>query len=87
MNEVTKSPNMTVTTGTLNSTVVAVVAIGVVALFFNLFVWPSIKTNILNSTKCSSVTNCVCSGKACKCSYLSENKLQEVTCPNNNIKK
>ena len=35
-------------------TVVTVVAIAAVAAFFYAFIWPSIKTNILNSTKCSS---------------------------------
>ena len=41
-------------TGELNMTVVTVVAIAAVAAFFYAFIWPSIKTNILNSTKCSS---------------------------------
>lgn len=85
MNEATKSPSMGAI-GELNTTVIAVVAIGVVALFFNLL-WPSIKANVLNSTKCSSATNCQCTGKTCKCIYFSETKAQEVTCPNNNIKK
>lgn len=72
-------------TGELNMTVVTVVAIAAVAAFFYAFVWPSIKTNILNSTKCSSVTDCQCTGKTCKCTYWDENnKSQEVTCPNNN---
>lgn len=72
-------------TGELNMTVVTVVAIAAVAAFFYAFVWPSIKTNILTSTKCSSVTDCQCTGKTCKCTYWDENnKPQEVTCPNNN---
>ncbi len=72
-------------TGELNMTVVTVVAIAAVAAFFYAFVWPSIKTNILNSTKCSSVTDCSCTGKTCKCTYWDENNnAQEVTCPNNN---
>ena len=72
-------------TGELNMTVVTVVAIAAVAAFFYAFVWPSIKTNILNSTKCSSVTDCKCTGKTCKCTYWDENNnAQEVTCPNNN---
>lgn len=88
MNEATKNSGMTVATGQLNTTVVTVAAIGAIALFFNVFVWPSIKTNIVNSTKCSTTTNCVCTGKNCKCMYLSgNNKMQEITCPNNNIKK
>lgn len=86
MKEATKSPSMGAI-GELNATVISVVAIGAVALFFNLFVWPSIKTNVLNSTKCASVTNCECIGKTCECTYFSGNKAQEVTCPNNSIRK
>lgn len=72
-------------TGELNMTVVTVVAIAAVAAFFYAFVWPSIKTNILNSTKCSSVTDCRCTGKTCTCTYWDENnEAQQVTCPNNN---
>ncbi len=72
-------------TGELNMTVVTVVAIAAVAAFFYAFVWPSIKTNILNSTKCSSTTSCTCTGKTCKCTYMDENnQTQEITCPNNN---
>ncbi len=72
-------------TGELNMTVVTVVAIAAVAAFFYAFVWPSIKVNILNSTKCSATTDCRCTGKTCKCTYLDENNTpQEITCPNNN---
>ena len=71
-------------TGELNMTVVTVVAIAAVAAFFYAFIWPSIKTNILNSTKCSSAYNCSCDGKKCKCTYMDENQSeQEVTCPDN----
>ena len=71
-------------TGELNMTVVTVVAIAAVAAFFFAFIWPSIQTNILNSTKCASAQNCDCNGNTCKCIYLDEsNAPQEVTCPNN----
>ncbi|MCI8394732.1 MAG: hypothetical protein HFH86_04570 [Bacilli bacterium] len=75
-------------TGELNMTVVTVVAIAAVAAFFYAFIWPSIKTNILNSTKCANVTNCDCSkGNTCTCQYLNEKGVSEkVTCPNNNNK-
>ena len=77
-------------TGELNMTVVTVVAIAAVAAFFYAFIWPSIKTNILNSTKCSSAYNCTCgengSAKTCKCYYLEGDKETEVTCPNNSDK-
>lgn len=71
-------------TGELNMTVVTVVAIAAVAAFFYAFIWPSIKTNILNSTKCSAATTCQCTGKTCNCTYWDENNTaQTVTCPNN----
>ena len=72
-------------TGELNMTVVTVVAIAAVAAFFYAFIWPSIKTNILNSTKCSSAINCTCTGNTCKCQYpTTGGSYEEVTCPNNN---
>lgn len=71
-------------TGELNMTVVTVVAIAAVAAFFYAFVWPSIKVNILNSTKCSATTSCNCSGNTCNCTYMDESgQAQSVTCPNN----
>ncbi len=72
-------------TGELNMTVVTVVAIAAVAAFFYAFIWPSIKVNILNSTKCSNSYNCTCNGKTCQCWYLDEDQKEtEVTCPDNN---
>lgn len=72
-------------TGELNMTVVTVVAIAAVAAFFYAFIWPSIKTNILNSTKCANAYNCSCNGKTCDCWYLDESQKEtEVTCPDNN---
>lgn len=72
-------------TGELNMTVVTVVAIAAVAAFFYAFIWPSIKTNILNSTKCSSAYNCTCTnGKTCSCIYMNEKQKEEsITCPDN----
>lgn len=73
-------------TGELNMTVVTVVAIAAVAAFFYAFIWPSIKTNILNSTKCSSAINCNCSGNTCNCDYQADptsDEVETITCPNN----
>ena len=71
-------------TGELNMTVVTVVAIAAVAAFFYAFIWPSIQNSIEQSTKCSNVTNCDCSGKTCKCTYIGEDGEEEnITCPNN----
>ncbi len=72
-------------TGELNMTVVTVVAIAAVAAFFYAFIWPSIKTNILTSSKCASATDCTCTGNTCSCTYWDENNnAQDVTCPNTN---
>ena len=72
-------------TGELNMTVVTVVAIAAVAAFFYAFIWPSIKINLINSTKCSATTACTCSGNTCSCTYIDENNTaQTITCPNNN---
>ncbi len=49
--------------GELNMTVVTVVAIAAVAAFFYAFVWPTVKQNIINSTKCS---NAICDNKKCE---------------------
>lgn len=74
-------------TGELNMTVITVVAIAAVAAFFYAFVWPGIKMNILNSTKCASAYNCKCTGKSCSCDYIDEKtglpSATQVTCPNN----
>jgi len=75
-------------TGELNMTVVTVVAIAAVAAFFYAFIWPSIKVNILNSTKCATAVNCTCAGNTCKCQYSEDGSTyQEVTCPNTNDSK
>lgn len=72
-------------TGELNMTVVTVVAIAAVAAFFYAFIWPSIKVNIINSTKCANAFNCTCNNKTCECDYTDENgDVDSVTCPNNN---
>jgi hypothetical protein len=70
-------------TGELNMTVVTVVAIAAVAAFFYAFIWPSIKTNILNSTKCASATcpNTCTAGSTCTCTYINDSGTSEnVTC-------
>ncbi len=48
--------------GELNMTVVTVVAIAAVAAFFYAFVWPTVKQNIVNSTKCA---NAICDNTTC----------------------
>ena len=45
-------------TGELNMTVIAIVAIAAIGAFFYAVIWPKVKGNIENSTKCA---NAVCS--------------------------
>lgn len=74
-------------TGELNMTVITVVAIAAVAAFFYAFIWPGIKMNILNSTKCATAFGCTCNGNSCTCNYLGDDgkpAQDTVTCPNNN---
>lgn len=68
-------------TGELNMTVVTVVAIAAVAAFFYAFVWPSIKTSITSSTKCSSaICPSTCKSGTCKCTYYEGSKGETVYC-------
>jgi hypothetical protein len=69
-------------TGELNMTVITVVAIAAVAAFFYAFVWPSIRANITNSTKCASAINCRdCQNGKCTCDYIDGSKIDAVVCP------
>ena len=58
-------------TGELNMTVVTVVAIAAVGVFFYIFVWPAIQNNLLANTYCASAFGCECGDdkKKCKCNY------------------
>ena len=49
-------------TGELSMTAVAVVAIAAILVVFNTLIWPSIKSNITRSAKCSQAFSCDCSG-------------------------
>lgn len=61
-------------TGELSMTAVAVVAIAAIAALFSTLIWPTIKTNIMRSTYCSTAFDCDCSsatggGDLCSCWY------------------
>lgn len=84
--------------GELSMTAVAVVAIAAIGVVFTTLIWPSIKSNITRSTKCTQAYSCSCpgGGALCECKYLDEkNGEQTVKCPdkaddsdkNNNGKK
>ena len=70
-------------TGDLSMTAVAVVAIAAVAVVFTTLIWPSIKVNILNSTKCAQAHYCAPAvNGVSECEYLDENgENQTVRCP------
>lgn len=72
-------------TGELNMTVVTVVAIAAIAAFFYAFVWPAIRNNIQQSTRCASaVCNCTTNQKLCSCNYYDEStgSYTDIQCPN-----
>ena len=60
-------------TGELNATLVVVVTIGILSTFFFTVIWPLLKNNLNNSTKCSSAVCEACAeGVSCKkvkCTY------------------
>lgn len=71
-------------TGELNMTVVTVVAIGAVAAFFMMFIWPSIKANITANTHCA---NAICNDDRTVCSYYEEDgtlSSNKINCSNQN---
>ncbi len=73
-------------TGELSMTAVAVVAIAAISVVFTTLIWPSIKANILRSTRCSQVTRCEddCDSGMCTCYYCADETCddeQEVQCP------
>ena len=59
--------------GELNMTVITVVAIAAVAAFFYAFVWPSVKSSISSSTKCSAaICPASCTSGVCTCKYYAD---------------
>ena len=70
--------------GELSMTAITVVAIAAIGGVFTAIVWPQIKVNILNQTKCANKFNCDCSGdeSICKCKYYDDKgQIQPVDCP------
>lgn len=69
-------------TGELSMTAVAVVAIAGIAALFGAFVWPTIRTTVVNRTKCSNAQQCDCNGTTCSCLvYDDAGNTEKVTCP------
>ena len=68
--------------GELSMTAITVVAIAAIGGVFTAIVWPQIKVNILNQTKCANKFNCNCSEDSCSCKYYDASGTpQDVTCP------
>ena len=73
--------------GELSMTAVAVVAIAAIGVVFTTLVWPSIKTNILNQTKCAQTLSCetaTSGAKTVKCTVCKNdacNQTEEIYCP------
>lgn len=70
--------------GELSMTAITVVAIAAIGGVFTALVWPQIKVNILNQTKCANKFNCECAGNesTCKCKYYDANgEMKGVVCP------
>lgn len=73
--------------GELSMTAVAVVAIAAIGVVFTTLIWPSIKSNITRSTKCTQAFSCTCTPgqKMCSCSYCKDDACttqETVQCPN-----
>lgn len=73
--------------GELSMTAVAVVAIAAIGVVFTTLIWPSIKSNITRSTKCTQAFSCTCTTgqKMCSCSYCTDDACtttETVQCPN-----
>lgn len=69
-------------TGELSMTAVAVVAIAAISVLFSQVIWPMIKTNIVNQSKCTAAYDCKCEGSTCNCTYLDDKGAPKpVTCP------
>lgn len=62
-------------TGELNMTVVTVVAIGAIGLFFYAFIWPGIQAGLMKNT-CSNI----CPGSANKKATAAKNEDGTYTC-------
>lgn len=56
--------------GELNSAIIVVLAVGVLMAFFYYTIWPIIKTNLDNNSKCSKAICEKCSDKKGKCDYV-----------------
>lgn len=69
-------------TGELNMTVVTVLAIAAIGALFYTIVWPIIRNNIQQSTRCANAICQPCNGSTAACVYYDENNnAEQITCP------
>lgn len=76
-------------TGELNMTVIVIVAVSAIAALFYAVIWPAIKSNLEQSTKCSAAICPACSGndKTANCQYYDADansgagEYKAITCP------
>lgn len=79
-------------TGQLNSTLVVILAVGVLSAFFYFGLWPSLKHNMDQQTKCSKAICNKCpidgsDGKLVSCYYCDDHDTpQEITCTWHDVK-
>lgn len=73
----------------LSLTAIAVVAIAAIGVLFTTVVWPSIKSNITNRSRCANTVSCDnCIGKTCDCYYFTETgdvSSDPIKCPNSAV--
>ena len=72
-------------TGELNLTVIVVIIVALLSLFFFSILWPSIQSNFSKNTKCDEAIclkeNVSADGKEVKCTYRNKNGEEEnITC-------
>jgi len=74
-------------TGELSTTVIAVIAIGLIATLFGTFLLPIIRTQILSNTYCTSAVNCKdCQNGLCTCQYYEEGQNGQLVISQNTIR-
>ena len=71
--------------GELSMTAITVVAIAAIGGVFTLLVYPTLKRNIINQTKCMNKFNCKCDQTKCTCSYYGDDGKvhNDLECPPN----
>ena len=72
-------------TGELNSTVIVVTAVGLLAAFFYTVIWPGLRNNMDHNTRCSDAWCEKCKDPSgcgvVTCHYESNGQQQDIQCP------